>query len=340
MEKKVLVIGPNYFNYLKASAESFKKHGYAVTIDAYDTPIHPYTAVMKLRYKICRNKKLLKAKRISCYNRHIVELFNRIKPDIVFIMNGEILTGCTLDHMRRDAKVVVWLYDNLEKLTGSAYHLDHVDLLCSFEQDDVEYLSKMGNNVRFLPQACDTSTYYPIQKEKNIDISFVGHIFYSPKRRATIDAVIERFPDKKIVVYGLYMPWYKGFWKWLTRKNRKVYKNRMIPADKVNELYNKSKVVLNIHQESQKQGANPRTFEIIGSGAYQICDSNPYIEELFTDGEIGVYHNYEELFNLIEEGLNTDKSVTIAKARKYVLENHSFDRRIEKVLEWIETETN
>lgn len=340
MDKKVLVTGPDYFNYLKASASAFERCGYSVVVDAYDTPIHPYTTVMKWRYKLCREKKRLQDKSINNYNRHLTELFNKVQPEIVFIMNGEIILPSTLDYFRKSSKVAVWLYDSLDKLPGSKEHIDHVDAMCCFEQEDVKYFTGQGKSAYFLPQACDTDTYHPINTDKEIDISFAGHIFYSQKRKDTLNAVIEHFPDCKIEVYGLYMPWYKGVWKWLNREHKKVYKNCMIPADKVNELYNRSKVVLNIHQESQKQGANPRTFEIIGSGAYQVCDANPYIEELFTNGEIGVYHNFEELFSLIDEGLKTDKTATIAEARRYVLENHSFERRIEKVLEWLQEERN
>lgn len=337
MDNRVLVIGPNYFNYLKASASAFERCGYTVVTDAYDTPVHPYTTIMKWRYKFC-NREKLQRQSIENYNRHLTELFNKVQPEIVFIMNGEIILPSTLDYFRRSSKVAVWLYDSLDKLPGSKNHIDHVDAMCCFEQEDVSYYTKQGKFAYFLPQACDTDTYHPLNVDKDIDISFVGHIFYSPKRKETLNAVIEEFPNCKIVVYGLYQPWFKGFWKWLTRKHKDVYKNCMISADRVNELYNSSKVVLNIHQESQKQGANPRTFEIIGSGAYQVCDANPYIEELFTDGEIGVYHNFDELFSLIRKGLTTNKSDTITKAREYVLANHSFDRRIEKVLEWLYSE--
>jgi spore maturation protein CgeB len=38
---------------------------------------------------------------------------------------------------------------------------------------------------------------------------------------------------------------------------------------------------LNIHHEQSQNGANPKVFEICGSGSYQICDANPYIESFF-----------------------------------------------------------
>jgi hypothetical protein len=55
MDNRVLVIGPNYFNYLKASASAFERCGYTVVTDAYDTPVHPYTtikAILDLWYRV------------------------------------------------------------------------------------------------------------------------------------------------------------------------------------------------------------------------------------------------------------------------------------------------
>jgi hypothetical protein len=196
MKKSVLIIGPNYFNYLQASEYAFSKLGYNVVTDCYDTPIHPYTSFMKLRYKVSKDKDGLYRKSVNSYNTHIINLFNSTKPSIVFIMNGEILNSETLKYMRRDAKVVVWLYDNLEKLPGSKNHIDYVDKLCCFEQRDVDYYREQGKVAYFLPQACDTATYHPLDIEKDIDISFVGQIYYSPKRRDTINAIVDKFPIK------------------------------------------------------------------------------------------------------------------------------------------------
>lgn len=136
MDNRVLVIGPNYFNYLKASASAFERCGYTVVTDAYDTPVHPYTTIMKWRYKFC-NREKLQRQSIENYNRHLTELFNKVQPEIVFIMNGEIILPSTLDYFRRISKVAVWLYDSLDKLPGSKNHIDHVDAMCCFEQEDV-----------------------------------------------------------------------------------------------------------------------------------------------------------------------------------------------------------
>ena len=333
MNRTVLIIGPDYFNFPKAAQASFKREGWNTVTDLYDTPVHPYTFLMKCLYKLSLDKERIRKKSSNKYNLHVIEVFHQTRPDLVFIMNGEILSDSTLDLMRQNSKVVIWLFDNRDRLPDSLSHIDHSDMLFCYEQDDVDWYAKQGKKAWFLPQACDTETYHPLDISKDIDILFIGNLYTSPKRMKTMQAVVERFSsDYNIRVYGRYKPWFKGFFTWLTREHREIYKNKMIAPDRVNELYNRAKVVLNIHQELQKDGANPRTFEIPASGAWQICDYNPYIEKLFNPGEIGIYHNLDELYELIEKGLMQDMSANAQRARETVLEHHTFDVRIQYIL--------
>jgi len=333
MKGTVLIIGPNYFNFPQAASASFEREGWSSVIDLYDTPVHPYTTLMKWRYKLSHHKERIRNRSRQQYNTHILDVFLKTSPALVFIMNGEILSDETLDIMRRSAKVVVWLFDNRDRLPDALSHVDHADKLFCYEQDDVDWYARQGKKAWFLPQACDTETYHPLDVSKDIDILFIGNLYTSPKRMKTMQGVVEHFSSDYIIkVYGRYKPWFKGFFTWLTREHREIYMNKMIAPDRVNELYNRAKVVLNIHQELQKDGANPRTFEIPASGAWQICDYNPYIEKLFNPGEIGIYHNLDELYDLIEKGLKQDMSANAQRARINVLEHHTFDVRIKYIL--------
>lgn len=328
----VLVIGPNYFNFLSAAKNAFERMGWKVLVEDYDNPVHPYTHVMRWRWKLSRHREQLQKLSRERYNTYILRKFQDATPDFVFIMNGDILFSSTLDTFRKTAKVALWLFDTLDKLPTSVEIASHVDKLFCYEQKDAEWFQQKGIEAYFLPQAYDPSSYYPITLPKDIDILFVGNLYTSPKRMRLIQAVVQHFPDKRIIVYGLYKPWYKGFFRWLFREKRTIYKNKMIDSVRVNELYNRSRVVLNIHIEQQRNGANPRTFEIPGSGAWQVCDRNPYIESLFSFDEIGLFHTTEELFARINEGLEEDKTQAAASAHQVVLSRHSFDVRMSEVL--------
>lgn len=332
---RVLIIGPKYFNFLTATASAFGTFGWETVVESYDNPIHPYTIVMKWRWKLSGRRADLQRRSREAYKAHIESRFAEEKPDLVFILNGDILLPETLDIFRKSAKVALWLYDNIERLPSSIALAGHADALFTFESEDCQAFLNDGKQAWFLPQACDTSVYRPLGLEKDIDILFVGNLWNSPRRKDLMLKVIEAFPGKRIEVYGLYQPWYKGIIKWLRRPYKNIFRNRMISPEKVNELYNRSKVVLNIHQELQAFGANPRVFEICGSGSFQICDANPYVMRLFPNGEIGFYTTAAELAEEISAALGSDTSARAAAAHAEVVKEHTFIQRIETVLHTI-----
>lgn len=332
---KVLIIGPNYYNFLPAVKSAFRELGWEARVSGYDTPVHPYRGLNKLRYKWERDRESLIGKSRAAYQNQVIRMFEQDRPDLVFIMNGDFLEAGTLDCFRRSAKVALWLFDSRTKLPASLGHVDHVDALFCFEQDDVDWFLSQGKQAFFLPQACDTTRYHPISGSvKDIDILFVGNLYYSPKRKALMNAVISRFPERRIKVYGWYQPWFKGLSAWLKRPHKRIYKNVNVPSDKANRLYNRARIVLNIHQEHQKNGANPRVFEICGAGAYQVCDWNPYVASLFPEGSIGLYKNKDELFSLIEAALSSDTTDRASVAYECVMRQHTFVQRMRQVTDY------
>lgn len=332
--KRVLIIGPRYYNFLSAVGSAFRSLGWDPVIEGYDNPVHPYTPWMRIRYRLSRNKAALRSEGRIAYQSYILQRFSSSSPDLVFIMNGDMLEVATLDAFRVSAKVALWFFDSRTKLPDSADHINHTDALFCFEQDDVDWYRSQGKPAYFLSQACDTAVYHPVipAPQKDIDILFVGNLYYSQRRKELMNAVISRFPDRRIEVYGWYQPWFKGVVSWLRRPYKRIYKNENISGEEANLLYNRAKVVLNIHQEHQRNGANPRVFEICGAGAYQVCDRNPYIASLFPAGTIGLYGNEQELFDRISDALSGDMSRQAAEACELVRANHSFDRRIAEML--------
>lgn len=338
MKKKVLVIGPNFYNFSKAVKHAFEQCGYDVRLEMYDTPIHPYTTSMKWKYKLSSNKELLKQKSRKKYQTYIEHFFDNYKPEIVFILNGDILSHETLDYFRKTSKVVIWFFDSITRYPSLINHIDHADYTFCYEKTDVDYYSNQNKKAYFLPQACDTTIYKILKNRdinKDIDILFVGDLYNSKKRQQYINTVVKEFSNKKIKIFGVYKPWYKNFWKWLFREKRTIYANHSIPTHQVNDYYNRSKVVLNIHHEQQVYGANPKVYEISGSGAYQICDTNPYLEKIYPNNEISFYKDEKELIDTIHNVLKNDTWKYSEAAYEIVHSNHTYENRIKYVLEII-----
>lgn len=51
------------------------------------------------------------------------------------------------------------------------------------------------------------------------------------------------------------------------------------------------------------------------------------------NGEIGLYNNEQELIDLIEDGLTTDKTNQTEKAYQFIVSNHTFEKRVEQMLD-------
>lgn len=341
--KKVLIISSPFFDYQKSVGFAFESLGYEVRIETYDEPIHPFKGLLKWRHKFSSRKEELRADSRAKYDLYIKQVYDSYMPDIVFSYNGTILLDERLDYFRKKSKVIFWMYDSVQRPDRERckLHIDHADAVFCFEENDVEFYRNIGKSAYFLPLACDTSIYYPIDREdKDIDILFVATIYTSQKRIRLLQQVVNHFIDAKIVIYGWYKPFVKNPIQWLLRGKRSIYKNRNIPPSEVNSLFSRTKIALNIHHEQTFHGANQRLFEACGAGVYQICDANPYIESLFPNGEVGLYHNEQELIECIKWALDpanrTERERRAKAAQQIILQGHTFKDRVSEMLKMIE----
>lgn len=333
--KKVLVIGPNFFHYTQSIQTAFENLGWEAHYLCYDTPIHPYTTFMKGKYKLSLNKSKLSSQQNALFSQQAKEYFVQLQPQLVFIVNGEVLQAADLEYFRSQAKVALWMFDTLARYPQVEPHINRVHAFFCYEQADVEHFAQNHKQAYFLPQACDPKRYYTLadNENKDIDILFVGTLYRYPKRIALLRTVVSQFPQYKIRVVGVYKPYYKNFFKYLFREKRSVFLNHNLPADAVNQLYNRAKIVLNIHHETQEKGANPKVYEICASGAYQLCDSNPYLQQLFPQQEVGLYTNTSSLLTQIKEALHKLPTEQARKAQAIVLAQHTYTHRMQTVLD-------
>ncbi|MBQ9584185.1 MAG: glycosyltransferase [Bacteroidales bacterium] len=330
---RALIIGPDFYNFNSAVSAAFSQAGYQTLVAGYGTPVDPYNLKNKLAFKLTADRQAFRQRNRIARQAYFLDRFYEFRPDVVFILNGEILLPDTLDEFCRGAKVALWCFDSVKHIPVVQEHISHVHRFYCYDRGDISFYASRGQQALFLPQAADTAVYHPLEGvEKDIDILFVGDMYHSPRRQAYIWEVIRAFDGKKIKVAGIYKPWYKNPVKALLRERRDVFTNCNLPPEEVNVLYNRARVVLNIHNEQQSDGANPKVFEICASGAYQICDSNPYLQSIFPGGEIALYLTPQQMITCIREALEGDMAPRAAQARAIVLSGHTFGTRIAAVI--------
>lgn len=333
-KNRVLLIGPNFHYFLQSMQNAFCKLGWDVCTCPYDNPIHPYNPINKLKYKLSKDKLALKELSRINYRPYIESTFDTINPQLVLIINGDNLSPQTVAYFASKSKVGIWLFDSITRIADTLLNLPYAHAVFCYEKKDIPLIKdQYGIDAHFIPQAVDEDMYYPLKTNKKWDIVFAGDIFHSEKRKQIIPEIVKKYAKKAICIWGLYKPYYKGFWAWLTRERRDVYRNRNTNVKQLNLDYNQASIVLNVHHEQQRDGANPKVFEIAATGSYQICDANPFIEQLFPNGEIGLYHNSQELYELMDYALIHDMAEQAEKARQIVIKKHTFTHRVMQMLE-------
>jgi spore maturation protein CgeB len=282
-------------------------------------------------------------------NRYCDSLLNEVarhSPSILLIIKGELLSAECLRMIRQahpGIVVALWLMDSIKRVRlDDAIH-ENIDIAAFFEPSDIncEDARPFRKKV-YLPAAYDPSTYFPRDLDKEFQVSFCGAPYED--RLPVLEglaAAAARYKWKIALVADFYrnVPFARcRFSKRYPLLARYMLSREMSPRE-VNDLYNRSIVVLNIHHSQNALGFNPRTVEILGSGACQLVDHKRSLESVFPDREAVVYYETpDEIVELMRE-LFADGELQ-AKLRRNAPEyarNHTFEARIGLLLEEIKS---
>src|SRR6185436_15973001 len=208
-----------------------------------------------------------------------------------------------------------------------ARHYDHVFTI----QTDA-CLEAMGQvtdaRLAYLPCGFDPRVHRPLtldgdeMRELGSDVSFVG-AGYRNRRLA-----LRRFLDLDFKLWGSDWGGAEDLGRVLQRSGARV------DTDDSVRIFNASKVNLNLHSSTYHDGVdprgdfvNPRTFELAGTGAFQIVDQRTLLPPLFAaDRELAVATSVSEMRALTEHYLAHDEErrATAARARERALAAHTY----------------
>jgi len=361
---KILIVGPKFHNFNEMISRGFNKYGHETDILAWPDPQLSYFGKLKIATyktmkalgiskehnleKIRNDDKKLKSTFIQ-FNKRLIHTVSKTQPDILLVLKGNRIFLETLRKIKSlsNTILVLWAYDSALKFQNVLKGGKYYDLFYTFEPTDIPVLqSKYKINAKFLPMAYDPSIYHKLSnnKKQEIDISFVGSL--RPKyyhRIELLDEIISRYKDRRIEIWGpawtVFLP--SSLHEYLIKRRHlaKVIHNMTIPPEIVNEIYNNSKICLNIHHKQSKAGLNPRTFEILGAGCFELVDYKEYLEKLFRVGkEIECYKTKKELIEKLDYYLENDKEreKIAKKGHKAVQNSHTYVHRVKIMIEDVE----
>jgi len=333
-KKRVLIIGPDFFGYNESISRAFESLGFITQIIDFGEMYTPISLQNKILYNISINRNLFMSNNQIKLNKKILKKYDKFQPDIVFVIKGNKIFEKTLKKMENTIKIL-WMMDSIYVYPESYTKLKYFDYLFMFEKTDVTKLAEEGITAYFLPLALDESNYYPIENHiKDIDISFIGNIF--PKRMEILQRLIQEFPNKNLKFYGRYIYPSRNILQFLFRKQRQYFSNNNVKPSEANNIYNRSRICVNIHHDQSKYGVNQRFFEILGAKTLQVVDNNPFITEHFTEDEIVTYSTVDELISYCRVFLDNSPVNIIENGYRKILEQHTFTKRIKSVLEVID----
>ena len=183
--------------------------------------------------------------------------------------------------------------------------------------------SKVNTNVHALLQCTDPDVFYP---ERNMDIS--DEILFVGVTRGVYRKIIKDIlkTDYDVSIYGM---------GWEEFIDEKYVKDYFIPNEELHKYYSSCKILLNDHWNDMIDEDFPsnRLFDALSCGTFVISDNIPSANDLF-EGSIVTYNDENDLKEKINYYLtHEDERIKLAKkGQKIVLENHTFDHRIKKIL--------
>jgi spore maturation protein CgeB len=330
--KKVLIIGTDFFGYTDSVKRAFKKLGYDPSVIIYKPEVSSFKE--KVEYHLSFNKINFRENILpSRFNQKVLDRIKSLKPDLVLFFQETPISKETVLQIK-NCKTVIWMLDSIYRKKYMDAIKEEVDYLFLFEKTDIPKLSKTTQQKAFfLTCALDEQVYYPTKKQNEIDILFIGHIYEN--RMVLLQKMFERFKNYNIKIYGKIDLHVKEQYKAFLEEHKDVFLDKNITPNLANELYNKTKICLNIHYSQSLHGTNQRFFEVSGSKAFQVVDENEYIAQNFTSDEIMTYKTELEMFDNLSFALNNQATIDKMAERAYnkVINEHTFRHRVQFLLD-------
>lgn len=350
---KILVFGEEYFNYTDSAVYALKSLGHNVQV-IYMPLLHKSNLSIwdHIRYKM-KDQGFIDSYYGKC-KKQIVDTLESFKPDMVLSINGnayyEFIDKEILQMLRKAGiKSVSWYMDTIKRFEHIEQNLQCFDYIYSFEPNDIEWArEKFGVEVRYLPIGVAEELYCNSQEDikKIYDVSFVGNS--TENRLEVLNKLAEYCNDnnKRMVVYGHY--WHnKHWWQEASAKRKfakkypkliKYVKNEFLQGKDVAKLYLQSNICLNVHISLHK-GINPRTFEILGNGNFELCDYRSDANQfgLIDKENIAMFTDVDDCVKQVDYYLNNEEErKTIGeRGRETVKDKYTMTKLLSDMLEEI-----
>ena len=148
MKTKVLLIGPECFNYNQSIASAFDVERFEVKIIGYAEQFGQINLANKITYFFSANRNLTTKNLLAKLNSYILTIYNQYCPDIVLIIKGNTIAEETVLKMKR-SKNILWMLDGIFYNSQSVKLVNKMNAVFLFEKSDEESIKKINKNTYY-----------------------------------------------------------------------------------------------------------------------------------------------------------------------------------------------
>lgn len=249
-------------------------------------------------------------------NQSLLNEFNAVKPDAVFIYNSEYLLPETCEIMKKSAKLVFLMGDSPFYTPVNNYYLTllkYADLILASDSFWLEQLNTLGiHKTCFFVPPIETRSYFKIDK-RNIgpeisetEMLYVGMCYVNSwgyKKALLMNNLAKH--DIKIYGGSAWIRWFKYF----PELESKFTLSNYIETTKLNKMFNKTKVIPVDGNPAIINGMHVRAIEVMGSGALPLIEYRKDVEEIIFKGfgkELPLIRDYSKAADVAGYYLKND----------------------------------
>lgn len=275
----------------------------------------------------------------------VADIAAQLRPNLMLALDGMDLPLEQVAAVRQlGITTAVWLTDDpyyTDMTTKIVTHYDHVFTL---EMNCIELYRQLGcSSVHYLPFGAFPTHYFPLSSPvpAKHEISFTGSAYWN--RIYFFNPIMPQLTARNIKINGIWwdrLPDYQSY-------GDKIELGRWMSPNETNDLYNGSKIMINLHRSHQDDSVNnnalklpaaspnPRTFEICACGTLQLTDTRDDLARFYKPGEeIETYNSQQELLEKIEFYLTHEKErrEIALRALERTLREHTYGHRVNQLL--------
>lgn len=324
---KVAIIGSNSFDSLEYHIkDELNVQGHKVEIFDYATwfikKIDLGLNLISETYVEYQNKKLLK--RVIDFNPDLViGVYRHIHPYVVKKIKSEKI------------KIIHINPDQLSTLRNQQIFVEPYDAYFTKDPYMVKFMKeKLKLNVFLYQEAFnprvhkfEAENYEDIENSVNIDVLCFGNLY--PYRNRMLHLIKDN--GCSLTLYGHKAKYFDTFLE-SNYKNKGIY-----GKEKAHILYG-SKIVFNNLHYAEIESVNNKFFEINGTGAFQICDYKPILNDLLPIAPEKVsFKTIDEAISLMDYYLNQpeERWKLREQIHKHFVENYTYENMLKNVLKRI-----